>query len=417
MTTDDNPKKPDRLKKPERAPYLSVVLVILPLISAIMLWVALNNIGMAGGGFTGFLKTLLLPVAAFIVAYTVYRLAIERGATLFSVGYILAGVVGISSILIVGAGLYLGTLPGLIIKEVEERRLQVYATETARYADHRMTEAAQAGRVVPVVMAIASDLNTKTECEKATSCVSLRGSGGYGSTTRTLEALASRAAAVRDEASSGLQQREAIRSELANHLARMETVLADEERDIWERRTALRELDAGLEQVLNRLDEAVPTAMLAAYAGELRAGVTIPDQPDVTGRLNALLAGYAANLEAVLGQAESERIERPVFPPRTGAIQTLSYIGEFAPVALLVLAVELVFPLVLWVYTVLSLLWARYQANPEGDSPPPRESDFDDLTTLRPIDVPKRSRARKVVEYDDDPDVDDAPPVRRGRAR
>ncbi|MCQ0989584.1 hypothetical protein [Jiella marina] len=391
--------------------------MILPLISAIMLWTALRNLGTAESGFTGFLKTLLLPLAAFIVAYAVYRMAIEKAATLFSVGYVLAGIVGLVSILIVGASLFMGTLPGLIIKQVEERRLQVYASETARYSDVRTAHGAQAGRVVPVVMAIAADLDTKTECEKTSSCVSLRGSGGYGSTTRTLEALASRAAAVRDEAAAGLQQRDAVRGELADHLARMGTVLADEDRDVWERRIALRELDAGLEQLLNRLDEAVPTAMLAAYAGELRTGVNIPDRPDVTARVNALLAGYAANLETVLGQAGTGAIERPAFPPRTGAIQTLSYVGEFAPVALLVLSVELVFPLVLWVYTVLSLLWARYQANPDDNGPAPRESDFDDLTNLRPIDVPKRRRVRKLVESDDDQDVDDTPPVRRGRAR
>ncbi|TPW33119.1 hypothetical protein FJU08_00690 [Martelella alba] len=384
--------RPDRLTKPERRPYLSVILTLLPLISSVMLWVALNNLGMTGEGVPGFIKTLLLPVAAYMVSYATYRMAIEKSATLVSVGFNAAAFVGLISILIVGAGMFMATMPGLIIRQVEERRLQAYVSETEHYVNVRSAAAAQSGRLVPVVTAIAADLAANAACEKQSSCVSLSGGGGYGPAARTLDTLAARAASVRDAIAGGLQQRDNGQAALAAQMAQMETVLADEGTDIWKRRTALRKRDGEIDPLLSGLDEAVPASTLAAYAGELRGGVTLPGQPVATKRIEALLAGYAGNIEAVLGDIGADSVTRPVFPARSGAIQTFAYIGDFAPVAVLTFAVELLFPLTLWAYTVMSLIWARHQDNPEA--PAPRDSPFEDLTNLRAIAIPKQDPPR-----------------------
>ena len=385
---------PDRIKRPERQPYLNTILVALPIVSTLMLLIAMINLG-AGGGWLEIAKIVLLPIAAFMLSYATYRMAIEKAATLISVGMLWAAPVGLISILIVGIGLFMATYPGLVIGQVEERSLQSYLSASIRTTDERIAVASQAGRAVPVTTAITSDLEDKTECETETSCVSLRGPGGYGPTARTLETLAGRAASVRDEAALGLERRDAILHVLSNHRTRMESVLADESKSVWKRRVELRQHDAELGQLLTALDEAVPVAMLAAYAGELRSGITIPNRPDVTDRINAMLAGYADGIDDVLAGISQDDIASIPFPPRTGAIQTFAYIGEYAPIALLTFAVELVFPITLWAYTVMTLIWLRYRSNPEGDAPAPRDNAFEDLTNIRPFD-PKAYRNGQV---------------------
>ena len=333
-----------------------------------------------------------------MVSYATYRMAIEKAATLVSVGFNWAAVVGLVSMLIVGTGLLAGTYPGLVLPQVEERSLQGYLYAVTRYAGARSAIAAKSARIVPTVTAIAADLKAKASCEQSSSCVSLKGQGGYGTVARTLETLAGRATSIGAEAAAGLEKRDEVQTALNTHLARMESTLADEATGIWDRRNALRKQEAELDRLLNRLEEAVPVAMLAAYAGELRGGITIPNQPDITTRINALLSGYAGNLEAVLGGIEVVAVSRPAFPPRTGAIQTFGHIGDYAPIALLTLAVELVFPLTLWAYTAMALLWLRYQKNPDGDGPAPRDTTFDDLTNIRPVDVPQYRKDRKAPE-------------------
>lgn len=71
----------------------------------------------------------------------------------------------------------------------------------------------------------------------------------------------------------------------------------------------------------------------------------------------------------MIASPNNPRLSPPEFPARTGAIQTFAYLGEYAPIALLTFAVELVFPVTLWVYTVMSLLWTRFVNNPNGDAP------------------------------------------------
>ncbi|CTQ58143.1 hypothetical protein [Roseibium album] len=386
---------PDRIKKPERQPYLSVILTGLPVVSAAMLLVALSNLGTTGTGVTGFIKMLLLPTAAFMVSYATYRMAIEKAATLFSVGFNLAAIIGLASIIIVGTGLFAATYPGLVITQVEERRLQTYLSDVTRYADARSSAAAKSTQLVPVATAIATDIGTNAACERTSSCVSMKGGGGYGTVARTLETLAGRASAVSGEAASGLERHKIVLADVNAHLAQMEETLADETISIWKRRIALRKLETGLGRLLNELDEAVPASMLSAYAAELREGVALTNQPDVSDRVNGLLASYASNLEAALESIAPQAIERPSLPPRTGAIQTFGYIGEYAPIALLTFAVELVFPLTLWAYTVMALLWDRYRNNPDGDPSPAHDTVFDDLTNLHPVDVPKHRKKGK----------------------
>ena len=316
-----------------------------------------------------------------------YRLAIERGAPLAVKGFKSAAVISVVSILLVGVGLWSGTFPGLSIASVEERRLQAWVTEKIRFVEIQGAAASKSAGLVPVISSISADLSVKAECEKKTSCVSGRGRGGYGAVARALENLSARAKAIATQAQAGLKQRDVLLAQLAGLTARMQDMLADESKSIWDRRAGLRKIDAQVGQTLQNLGSAVPASMLSAYARELKTGIAVPGNDAAAAAINRLLSGYASSLEAVSENTGVSGAIDPSFPPRTGAYETFGYIGQYAPLALLTLAIELVFPIVLWGYTVLTLLWERYRNNPDDAPRPPSPSVFEELTS-KPIDLP-----------------------------
>jgi hypothetical protein len=383
--TNSTMREPSRIPEKPRQPYLTTVLFFLPFFSALMLGAALLNLFGGNGDLIDHLKIGVITIAAFVVSYTVYRLAIEKGAPLAAHGIKSAGAISLASILIVGAGLWMGTYPGLVSNGVEERGLYQFENESVRFIEEASAEAAKAARLVPVMASISGDFTAKVTCEKAANCVSLTGGGGYGPVAKTLENLAARSIAIGLEAASGLTRRDEILDKLESLTASMQATLADENKSIGERRSALRKIDAQVGQTLKRLEEAVPVALLSAYATELRSGITIPNRPDVTARINGFLAGYAQTIDDVLASIGKSQAAHPEFPPRVGASDTLSYLGEYAPLAILTFAVELVFPLALWGYTLLTLLWERYRDDPDDEPRGPDPSVFEQLTN-RPVD-------------------------------
>ena len=373
-------KEPSRVPDKPRQPYLNTVMFLAPLLSALMLGMGIVNMIGADGGLIDILKIVVITIAAFVISYAVYRLAIEKGAPLASRGMTSAGIISVVSILLVGGGLWSGTFPGLAMNGVEERRLQEFISANARYVEERSLYTSRAVRAVPVIASISADLASKQECETVSSCVSGSGNGGYGQVARAMENLAARAQVITQEALAGLRQHDALLEELSGLSARQQNILADETTSIWVRRSALRQINTQVGQVLNRLEEAVPVAMLMAYADELRTGIEIPGNAAVTATINGFLNGYAANLETVLDGIGNSQAESPVFPPRSGAIETLSYIGQYAPIAILTFAIELIFPLALWAYTLLTLIWERYRDDPENTPRVSDPSDFERLT-------------------------------------
>lgn len=380
---------PNRVPKKKRTTYLTKALFVAPLLSAIMLTFGLVNL-IGVESWIDAAKIIVIGLAAFVVSYVVYRLGIEKGAPLAARGITSAGIISVVSITIVAAGLWMATIFGLIGEGVEDRRLQDYVAEKIAYVQVQSGVASNAAQLVPVISSIAADLAQKADCEIASSCVSGRGTGGYGPTARALEILSARATAIADEASAGLGNRDALLDELVALLGGMEEILADESVSVWERRTALRQMDAQIGQTLARLEEAVPLALLIAYGEELRAGVSLSGDAATTATINGYLTGYANNLDGVLGGLNAEDAINPAFPTRSGAWETFGYLGQYAPIAILTLAVEFVFPLALWAFTLLTLLWERYRDDPDGERREHYPSVFDQLTD-RPIEpVPPR---------------------------
>lgn len=306
-------------------------------------------------GVLDLVKAGIIAGGGTIVSYAVTRLAVEKGAVLAAIGIKGSLVVSLLSMAATGAGLFASTYAGLTIRQTEELQLGDFGRELGAYADARGRAAQEAGRAAPILRATVDDLIRKEECERLTSCLSGRADGGTGPVARALGEKRQRAETILDQMSDGENARSGAIDQIATLLARYHEALNDATADQTERRKALQAITADIGTQLNILDEAVPTPLLMAYAMELRTPVVIPEQRDVSAKLTSLLQSYANGLTAGLRGVEAGASERPMFPPRTGVIDTFRYIGSFLPIAAVTAVVELIFPMTLFLYTLFSL--------------------------------------------------------------
>jgi hypothetical protein len=378
---DNSPSRgPVRLPKRKLPPLVDIALPAVAVASGAMLFMAVPNI-VGGSDLWAWLKAGTLALSATVVSFVVNRQAIERGAPLATTGYIGAGLLSIASIVGVGAGLFATTYSGLVFKDVAETRLVEHGAAISEFVADRSAAAAQAGRVSPAVQPIVDDLQEKAVCEVERACVSGRG-GGRGPVARMIEERAGRAAAIGRQLATSEKARLAIIGRLNEHLAKYQGVLGDTAIEIWERRSQLQLIDAQIRQDASTLDEVVPVSLLSAFASELQGGVAIPRLPEAEANLNGILSRHGATLASVIAGIDKLRSTAPAFPKRTGVADTLDYLGHFLPVAAIAAVVELVLPLVLWLYTFWSLRWDSYREEeaarrgPDNPEPPPRLLDL-----------------------------------------
>jgi hypothetical protein len=357
--------EPSRLPKKKLPALIDVALPAVAIGSGAMLFLAVPNI-VEGNDLWSYAKAFTLAVSATVISFAVNRLAIERGAPLATRGYWSAAFVSVASILAVGAGLFAATYSGLVFKDTAELLLEKHGTDLSEAVAKRSAAAAQAARVNPVIGSIIDDLSQKTVCEREESCISGRATGGRGPVTLVMEELTGRAGAVAAQVRNGEATRQEVVDDLGAMIAGYQAALGDSAKDVWSRRAELQTIDARIREALGELSEAVPVALLSAYADELKGGTTIPGQPQAEAKLDHLLQRYGESLSAVIATIEIEVREVPVFPKRTGVSDTFGYLAHFLPVAAIAAVVELLFPLVLWTYTCAALGWeARRQENAE----------------------------------------------------
>ena len=380
-------------------PMAEMALVLLALSSGTMLAFAMPAL-VGNESVLDLIKSLVIAAAATVASYAVSRLAVEKGAPQAAIGMTGAPVVSVASILIVGFGLFASTYAGFTIRETDDLRLSDFGRELAVHVDQRGRSAAEAGRAAPVLDSIVEDLRVKEECERRSSCLSGHAHGGIGPVTRELADKRQRAETVLAQVNEGETARANAADQLAALLERYQDVVGDPEADRIERRKALQAIVADIGAQLSTLDEAVPTALLSAYAAELRIPVTIPDRREASAKITGMLQGYANSLGAALRSFDPGARQRPAFPGKTGVADTFGYLGHFLPIAAIVAVVELIFPLALWFYTLFSLQ-ARVarEAPPDGPDDPEPES-FSGLMSMKPVadvtpDAPRRRRSVK----------------------
>lgn len=347
-------RKEKRLSLP---PYFDLFLAMLPVFAGLFAgWGMLNlHLEVTWGVVV---KAGLVGVVVAIVSYCINRFAIDWGTELAAGGYVLAGFFSLLSMMGVGACLWFFSFGGIVLPDVRVLRFEDHGMALGHHLSARREQASQAMRLVPVMVAARDDLSYHAACERAAGCVSGRG-GGAGTLSRVLDERSNRAGAISEQLSAGIQSYDSILVSANELLVQYQTVLNDNEASLKVRRQELIRIDGEFTQVISGLENAVPVALIQAYAQELLEGVALPSRPGASIAVNALMRKHGNALNSVIGSFEQQVVGRPVFPGKAGLSDTLQYVSNFAPLAGVIWVAEGIFPLALWVYTWLFLVRQR----------------------------------------------------------
>lgn len=356
-----NFKKDNHLTTPVRLPKRKMpqteiwTVILFSILTGLMTFMSANNL------LDSLIKAALLGITASLVSYAINRFAIEKGAELAATGFKLAGIVSVASILMVGAGLFPSTYAGLVIHDVDELQIHQYISNQDRYIDERNKLATKSTRLIPIIQVNEEELIHYRDCELRESCLSGRSIGGRGIVTKTLEEKARRAGVIAKQLESGEVVRRTSLNKLNELRERFQKIFSETDKPIKERRRSLIAIDAKINQEIATLDEALPVSLLQAYVSELEAGVTIRNRAIATKSLNKILKKHAQGLSSVLSTLKAKDQEKPQFPFPAGVSATFKYISHFLPIAALAACIELIFPLTLWVYVFLGLIWQKHK--------------------------------------------------------
>lgn len=362
-----------KISKVPMPPYHTLALTVLPFFAACLALMAMINL-QSGDTIGDYAKAALVATAAGLVSYCINRFAIDWGAELTANGFITAGVFSVFSILSVGVCLWAFTYAGMVLPDVRQLRLEDHNQALVLYIDEHNQKTSAAMRVSPVIKAASSDLTYHAACELKSSCVSGRGNGGAGPVSRFLHEKSIRAEAIATQLSEGELLRTTTIANLNKLVGRYQEVLSNNDKSIKERRKALAKIDSDIGQAITTLEESLPIALLAAYVDELTVGVTIPNRPIASQNVNSLLAKHGNAIKSVLATLDGKAVIRPTLPARAGIADTFSYIGHFAAIAGVIWVAEGIFPLALWIYTLLFLI-RHQQLGGRPDAPMARSSE------------------------------------------
>ncbi|CUI01873.1 hypothetical protein [Leisingera aquaemixtae] len=343
----------------EPKPGLSLIdIALLAILIANLILVPLALFAMSEeSGPTAAVKNLVVGAAAAGAAFGVNRFALDRLAPLHAIGFRLAGVVAVVAILITGAGTALGSFTGLTYKSVEAKTYSEAGQDMTAYIGAVNEVALVATRIVPSVETIAENIDQTASCESRSSCLSGRGNGGRGPMSRALETAAAQAFSIAQALQVGELEREQLLEDLNDLNAAYFEVLSESGKPVSDRRAELQAIHSEIRQVASALTEVMPLGVVQGYAGDLRAGSTLPGNPSGTRILNGFLHGHAETLSAQLDDLPDVELVAPDFPQRPGMTDVLGFIPAFLAIAAIVVVGELVLPLTLYLMTFTSIAW------------------------------------------------------------
>lgn len=347
-------------KRGSLPPYHQVILALLPIFAALFAGWAMFNLHLEVD-WAVIVKAGLVGIVVGIVSYAINRFAVDWGTELAAGGYVIAGAFSLLSMMMVAACLWLFSFGGIVLPDVRNLRFEDHGIALSQNLQSRQEQASKALQIVPVIAATRDDLAYHSDCETRVGCISNRG-GGAGTLSRVLDERARRAGAIAEQLDAGRQEYASIITRANKLLGEYQRVLNDNELSLKTRRQELIRLDGAFANAMSGLEQAVPVALIAAYAQELLDGAVIPDRANATRAVNALLRKHGQALQSVLGGIERETIGHTRFPGKAGLSDTLDYIGNFAPLAGVIWVAEGIFPLALWIYTLQFLVRQREQA-------------------------------------------------------
>lgn len=367
-----NPEKLSRLPERPRAHFDDVILPGLAIGSGALLFAATPDL-IGAESIGDYLKSGLISLIAAGVAYGVNKAALQKGTVQAAIGTRGALFLSVASISIVGLGLFASTTAGLTLARIDDLRQAEYVRDVSVYAAAETDAVQQAARIEPALKAVSADFEKKARCERLSSCLSGRGSGGAGTVFRAATTQHQQAEAILAEVLSGAEARDQHLEAMRMLQSEAQQVLFDDALSSDARRIALQEITVRLEQRASALRQSVPTALVAAYADNLMRGKQIPDRPEATQTLSNIMQGHGQTLRAVAGGSGERITALPRFPAKSGVTDSLNYLGHFLPIAMIVAVVELIFPLTLWLYTYFGLCARLEQESVDAPKKPARK--------------------------------------------
>lgn len=365
----------------EAANYLPIFLIIIPLIEVALFAIAGYRLGLAAGGLIGWAKLSLLSGGAYLVAYAIYRMAIEKGTLLYIKGSVAALVLSGLSIGLVGSTFFTATSAGLMISKFEEANLSEFVQDVGPYFDGRIAVAQQSAELAPILHAMSQNLSSQMDTE---------GDSGIGPIFRALEGLFNRTDGLLQQITVSLAVQQEVLERIAALRRAMEDTLADEGRNIWNRRADLRRQYSQMQSLLVELDKAIPVSLVHSFSAELGGGVLIPNREDATARINHNLNGFAANLTEALAVQKGVAGDPPAFPDKAGALGTFKHAGRNLPIVMVAFIVDILFPVALWGFATLTMVHIDREQNPDRWAKKRRAArDVDTITRMPPRSIPR----------------------------
>lgn len=374
---DDQHERRKMVRDPKRAGRRMSVELILMLLAFVVAWMTFLaiNTQITDLGAEARFKALLISLLAAGVSYVVNTVAIREGAVFLARGFVGVGAALLAAMIAVGGTLFIGNSAGLILKDAAQMKLVDAGRQMGEVVAQRTAAARNATQVTGIVEAISADINQLLECEIRENCLSRQPGGGRGPVARALVPVAERAITMRDQLKRGQSEIDVVLKALNNELAAYQAAVAQSDAGVWERWASASLIYARIGQTLSRLDEAFPTAAVAAFANEFSSGSTI-DHPVAGPIVNGSLKGHGTRLQDALTGGDRVMAAVPSFPTRPGVVTALGYWREFLPILLLVAICELILPVVLFCRRAVEVRWeieqkyGRYPNDPiPGPSP------------------------------------------------
>lgn len=327
-------------------------------------WIEVATIGIAGG----------------IATYAINGVAITRGAYQAASGVAGAMAASVGAVLVTGLTISMVSFTGLTINSIDQMVMQQFGRENSLYVDTYVAAVRQSDEIVVAVDAASNQVSASAECERSSSCISRRGSGGEGQTFHVLNGIVTQVDTVLQSLTEGEAARDEALIALEETDAEIQIALNTETGSRKVRRAQVYALLSDQRAALADLERALPISVVTSLADTLKTGVTISNDRDLTQRINANLAPIGVGIMQAIDNLEITDLQRPDLPPETGVMTTLGWVGFFLPLFSMLILIDTLFPLLLWFFAYSAL---RPLVEPEEG-----EADNDPFSVSRVLDAP-----------------------------
>lgn len=295
-------------------------------------------------------EVVVIGVAGGVANYAINGIAITRGAYQAASGVTGAAVASLGAILATGVTISMLSFVGLTINSIDQMELQEFGRANTAYVDSYIAGVRQSDEVVVAVEGAFNQISAAAACELEVSCVSRRGSGGAGKTYYTLDGVASQIGSVHRSLLEGETLRDDALDVLEETDGKIQSALNAATGSRKARRARVQEQLSEQREALSDLERALPLSVVSGLAETLETGVSMPNDRDLTQKINGRLSAAGTGISRALASLEFTDLERPEMPPETGVARALEWVGFFLPLFMMLVLIDTLFPVLLWFF-------------------------------------------------------------------